>query len=159
MSDQNPIPPWNRLLVGKSDAADMLGISQNALTRGVKAGRVPGPADSTGHPKWRVEDLRAHKDRPPLPRERMPRSVPLGPGRHHLYRHFDAAGTLLYVGISYSALHRMAEHKQMSHWFWSIARVEVVAYKTREIAMRAEQIAIRNERPLHNVVHSIREAA
>ena len=33
-----------------------------------------------------------------------------------LYRHFDAAGNLLYVGISFSAINRFSQHKYGSEW-------------------------------------------
>jgi hypothetical protein len=43
----------------------------------------------------------------------------------HLYRHFDKDGTLLYVGISLSAINRLGQHKDNAHWFSSIKRVEI----------------------------------
>lgn len=92
-----------------------------------------------------------------LPRikvERMPRSIPHAPHAHHLYRHFDCEGRLLYVGISLNALNRLAEHKQTAEWFWRIARVEVTAYATRRSALKAERLAIQREKPLHNVKHT-----
>lgn len=72
------------------------------------------------------------------------------PQRTALYRHFDAAGRLLYVGISLSAVQRLAQHKQASHWFAQIARVDVEWLPSRHDALRAESKAIANEAPLHN---------
>lgn len=71
--------------------------------------------------------------------------------RTALYRHFDAAGALLYVGISLSAVQRLAQHKQTAAWFDGIARVEVQWLASREEALTAEAIAIAKEGPLWNV--------
>lgn len=68
----------------------------------------------------------------------------------HLYRHFDANGTLLYVGISLSAFHRLGQHKNNAHWFKSIANMTIETFPSREKALNAERRAIRNEYPLHN---------
>lgn len=67
-----------------------------------------------------------------------------------LYRHFDAAGRLLYVGISRSVTARLAQHAK-SGWDHLIARVEIERFPTREDAERAERKAIWAERPIHNV--------
>lgn len=69
----------------------------------------------------------------------------------HLYRHFDKGGTLLYVGISLSAIQRLAQHKDASHWFNEISSVTIEQYETREAALAAERSAIVNENPLHNL--------
>jgi hypothetical protein len=70
---------------------------------------------------------------------------------HHLYRHFDKKNVLLYVGISFDFLNRLGAHKHASHWFCDIASVTVEHFKTRELAEIAEQLAIKNENPLHNI--------
>jgi hypothetical protein len=72
-----------------------------------------------------------------------------------LYRHFDAQGALLYVGISASAVRRLAEHKKGAAWFSSIAFVEVERFPTRAAAQQAEFEAITRERPKYNVTHSV----
>ena len=77
------------------------------------------------------------------------------PNRTHLYRHFAADGTLLYVGISLSALGRLQAHRA-SAWSEDIARVEVETYPTRAAALAAEKAAIKSERPKHNRVHATR---
>lgn len=66
-----------------------------------------------------------------------------------LYRHFDASGRLLYVGISLSAVQRLAQHAS-SDWSADIRRVDVEVYPTRDAALAAEAVAIRDERPEHN---------
>lgn len=72
----------------------------------------------------------------------------------NLYRHFDADGTLLYVGISLSALSRLASHKNAAKWFDQIAVVRIERLESREAALAAERKAIKEERPRHNVVHN-----
>lgn len=70
--------------------------------------------------------------------------------RTSLYRHFDASGKLLYVGISASFMARLCQHSSTSHWYWRIAKVEVEHFKTRAHAQYAEALAIRDEGPLYN---------
>lgn len=65
-----------------------------------------------------------------------------------LYRHFDIAGKLLYVGISYDFLRR--SHKG-SKWFYRITTITVEHYETRELALQAETAAIITEKPLFNL--------
>jgi len=68
-----------------------------------------------------------------------------------LYRHWDAAGDLLYVGISLSTIGRLAGHRAGgSHWFNEIARVTIERFSTRSDAADAEARAIRLEGPLYN---------
>lgn len=68
-----------------------------------------------------------------------------------LYRHFDREGVLLYVGVSLNALQRLAAHRNSSHWFNQITRVEVETLPSREEALVAEREAVLNEKPKHNV--------
>ena len=70
--------------------------------------------------------------------------------RTALYRHFDAAGQLLYVGISLSAVGRLAQHKLTAHWFAQLARIEVEWLSSRNEALKAERAAIAAENPAHN---------
>jgi hypothetical protein len=72
-------------------------------------------------------------------------------GKHHLYRHFDGMGRLLYVGESLNAVVRLAAHGKSAHWFDDIRRVEIEVFPDRESARAAETKAIRDERPLHNI--------
>lgn len=69
----------------------------------------------------------------------------------YLYRHFDATGVLLYVGISLSAINRLKEHKVGSHWFESIKQVSIETFPTRSEALLAEKKAISAENPKHNI--------
>jgi excinuclease UvrABC nuclease subunit len=67
-----------------------------------------------------------------------------------LYRHFDADGGLLYVGISLRALRRLAEHAK-SQWADQIVSVTVESFPNRAEAAKAERAAILNEAPRFNV--------
>lgn len=70
---------------------------------------------------------------------------------YHVYKHFDASGALLYVGVSIDATgNRLREHRSKSAWFESIARIETQDFPTREAAIAAEAEAIRNEQPKFN---------
>jgi len=71
--------------------------------------------------------------------------------RTSLYRHFDAAGRLLYVGISLSAIYRLAQHHSGSRWAHKIATVTHKLFRTREEAIVAERKAIATENPVYNI--------
>lgn len=69
----------------------------------------------------------------------------------NLYRHFNAKRVLLYVGISLSAVYRLSQHRA-SPWANEIAHVEIENFPSREEALEAENRALKNEKPLYNVV-------
>jgi excinuclease UvrABC nuclease subunit len=77
-------------------------------------------------------------------------------GPNFLYRHFDCNGTLLYIGISLSAISRTAVHIKTCEWAERIANISVHPYGTREEALEAEKIAITNEKPVFNIQHANR---
>lgn len=66
-----------------------------------------------------------------------------------VYRCFDEAGQLLYVGMSMSAEGRMRNHVRKP-WFSRVARVTVTPLMERRAALHYEHDAIVAERPLHN---------
>lgn len=68
-----------------------------------------------------------------------------------LYRHFDSHGCLLYVGISLNAVARLAGHREQSHWFSQIRRVEMESFADRDSALNAEALAIKSENPKFNI--------
>lgn len=72
-----------------------------------------------------------------------------------LYRLYDADGALLYIGISYSAISRFAQHKADKPWIASVARIEI---ETREVSRSEieaiERDAIISEKPKHNKQHN-----
>lgn len=67
-----------------------------------------------------------------------------------LYRHYDADGKLLYVGISCDLSRRTKEHSKASDWFDAVEDTKVQYLSTREHAEDAEKVAIYHEKPLHN---------
>jgi len=67
----------------------------------------------------------------------------------HLYRHFDAEGNLLYVGISKSTMDRLAQHSEKD-WYSSISNVTIEKFDERNDAIIAERKAIIAERPIWN---------
>jgi len=75
----------------------------------------------------------------------------------NLYRHFDASGNLLYIGISISAVNRLSAHSRGSQWFSEIAKIEIQHFDTRELALKAEGLAIGREKPKYNVHHVVKE--
>ena len=73
-------------------------------------------------------------------------------GRNALYRHFDAQGRLLYVGVSVNPSRRDVWHKNCSAWMRDVASSTVEWFDGREAALQAEINAIVRETPLHNKV-------
>jgi hypothetical protein len=72
-----------------------------------------------------------------------------------LYRFYDGDGVLLYVGITSRHMRRWCEHAASKAWWPHVATTRVEHYPSRVDAEGAEREAIRAERPLHNVVHSV----
>ena len=91
-------------------------------------------------------DLKTVKRLPPPPPPPQPCS---------LYRHYDAADDLLYVGISLEPLRRQEQHGKHASWFDSIVKILIERFDSREEALAAEQVAIRCEFPKFNTIHYI----
>jgi predicted GIY-YIG superfamily endonuclease len=68
-----------------------------------------------------------------------------------LYRFYDGADVLLYVGISRNPAARWAQHAAEKTWWPRVAKKTVVMYGSRQEAEIAEGKAIRSESPLHNI--------
>jgi len=68
-----------------------------------------------------------------------------------LYRLFDDADALLYVGIGNRPSRRINSHRSLKRWWHQVARTEIEWHPTRTDAERAEAAAIRNEQPLYNI--------
>jgi predicted GIY-YIG superfamily endonuclease len=77
------------------------------------------------------------------------------PGRTALYRLYDAAGQLLYVGISIDPPKRVNVHRWEvgKKWRHDIAHYTEQWFDTRVSAEAAEVATIRTELPLHNRRH------
>lgn len=69
-----------------------------------------------------------------------------------LYRYFDTDGTLLYVGVSVNPFLRERRHRREKD-MTQVRYVELEWFSSDEAAYEAEKHAIKQERPLWNVVH------
>lgn len=67
-----------------------------------------------------------------------------------LYRLYDKADCLLYIGTSADAQTRWEQHAREKLWWSSVARAAVEWHPDRTTAMAAERAAIKAEAPLHN---------
>jgi predicted GIY-YIG superfamily endonuclease len=67
-----------------------------------------------------------------------------------LYRHYDADGTLLYVGISHSFESRTSQHRGAAIWRDFVDRSEAEWHGSRPAARESEVAAISAEAPLFN---------
>jgi predicted GIY-YIG superfamily endonuclease len=77
-----------------------------------------------------------------------------------LYRYYDSAGTLLYIGISKNALQRLTEHETDKSWQADISNVRIETFRDRASAHAAERLAIAEENPSHNLIrYASRSAA
>lgn len=67
-----------------------------------------------------------------------------------LYRHVDARGELLYVGITSDPTRRWTEHLETSLWSRFAAATYVQWFHVRRAALAAERSAIKHEYPIFN---------
>lgn len=74
---------------------------------------------------------------------------------HVLYRFYDSAGRLLYVGITLNLPGRMQAHRSDQPWWYEVSDVRVEPYPSRRSVLAAESLAIRTERPLYNIAQNI----
>ena len=73
----------------------------------------------------------------------------------YLYRHFDAGGRLLYIGLTSNPRNRILNHKSsqktQSFWFRNVTTIKVrFASRIKDKALDMESNAIIRERPLYN---------
>lgn len=78
--------------------------------------------------------------------------------RTGLYRLYDVAGVLLYVGISGDPAFRQTQHAADKPWWHEVAETTVEWFNNREVALGREGAAIRRERPKYNIKHNKRAA-
>jgi hypothetical protein len=72
------------------------------------------------------------------------------PPRTALYRLYNTADVLLYVGVSDKPLVRWAQHAAEKTWWSEVAKLTLDWHDTRELALEAELRAIGTEHPRHN---------
>lgn len=68
-----------------------------------------------------------------------------------LYRAFNQAGRLLYVGVTDNLAQRKEAHRCSSPWAKLAERWTTEAFATRAAALAAERAAIRSEHPIYNI--------
>lgn len=73
---------------------------------------------------------------------------------HALYRFFNSTDVLLYVGITVDPGARFKKHGGDKPWWGQVDRISIEHFATRTEALEAERKAIKEEKPLHNVVHN-----
>lgn len=71
-----------------------------------------------------------------------------------LYRHFDADGRLLYVGLTSSLDRRGREHRASADWWHQVKTTRAEMCLSKEHARDLERVAIRHEKPLYNKSNS-----
>lgn len=75
----------------------------------------------------------------------------LAPATQALYRFFDEAGDLLYVGISLNPLERWNQHRLDKPWWGEVRTATIEVHDSREAVEEAERAAIRREHPRYNI--------
>ena len=70
--------------------------------------------------------------------------------KYAVYRHYDADGVLLYVGMSLNPTSRNMAHKAGSYWFCDISKITIEWFQDKIEAMDAEAWAIYREKPIYN---------
>lgn len=130
VTGSSPVPPTTKhpfRLVEKGRSLVPVDIDDNALAIAACRRQLEKITEAS----------RPAIENPPIPTE--------------LYRHFDEAGRLLYVGISLSTISRAREHRAKSIWFDYVSTIKIERFPSRRQALDAETAAIRNEGPLFNV--------
>lgn len=72
----------------------------------------------------------------------------------YLYRLYDRAGALLYVGITNSPERRFAEHAADKVWWPEVAARDVAWAGNQQQALALERTAIQVLRPRYNICHN-----
>lgn len=73
--------------------------------------------------------------------------------RTALYRHYDN-GVLLYVGQSYDQVNRFLGHQRCAEWAHKVTRTDTEYFPSKLLAVNAERIAIKSEKPKFNILHN-----
>jgi len=76
-----------------------------------------------------------------------------------LYRLYSHTGNLLYVGVTDHLKTRLAAHAKEKPWWPEVVRKTVTWYPSKPEAEDAEALAIREERPAHNVMEPVPRGA
>ncbi len=74
----------------------------------------------------------------------------------NLYRMFDEADHLLYVGVTRHLSRRKSKHKKFKRWYGDVARIKCEPFTSRIDAEDAELKAIQTESPRYNIAGKTR---
>ena len=75
-----------------------------------------------------------------------------------VYRIYDAAGELMYVGVTKRGHKRQTEHVAHKRWADEMAETQWEHYPTREEALHREAHLIRTHHPRYNKIHRLPDA-
>jgi excinuclease UvrABC nuclease subunit len=78
---------------------------------------------------------------------------------HYVYRLYDAAGVLLYVGCTYDPRTRRSNLRLTAPWFKDVATFRLTIYPNRGHALQVERAVIAAEHPRYNVIGRTRQGA
>lgn len=71
--------------------------------------------------------------------------------RTAVYKAYDEAGTLIYVGIARNWGHRWSQHSQRSEFFGLVAALKIEWFPSREMACARERQLIVEQQPTFNL--------
>lgn len=80
----------------------------------------------------------------------LPPGTPLIEGWAAVYRLFDKDGRLLYIGSTVDPDRRWQQHRRERRWWSEVAGYKLDWHQGRSRAYKAEDAAIKAERPLYN---------
>lgn len=82
--------------------------------------------------------------------------VASGSGRSTaVYMFYDAAGALLYVGITSQGPKRFSQHNRDKEWWPEVTTMRVEHYPSRDLAAAREKALIQSKHPRYNVIHQM----
>lgn len=136
---------WHITIAGNTEDA-----VRHGLTLKAKCGLVWVPTilgTRSEHPE--IEDCKECHRREPSRHADRP---------HFVYRCYDGADRLIYVGCTVAPKQRLDQHRSSTWWHKQVARVRFVVFPNKEYALFQEAEAIRSENPRWNVKHRDLEA-
>jgi len=68
-----------------------------------------------------------------------------------VYRYYDEAGELLYIGSTGDPILRWAQHRRTQPWADQVSTVSMRKFAYEDLARSYEDVAIKTENPKHNV--------
>ena len=74
---------------------------------------------------------------------------------HYVYRYYDSADRLLYIGSTYSFSTRAAAHERDATWWPDVTAVKLERFPDQLSSLSAEIYGIKTEGPIHNKAHVV----